>query len=92
MSTGVAQAATDTGLAQEWPREPDASAKEAQISKPGALACHKGDPPIPHGPATCDGGDGVDLTNLVMVDASGEVVGPVSTLELGRAFVIVLGA
>ncbi len=35
MSTGVAQAATDTGLAQEWPREPDASAKEAQVGKPG---------------------------------------------------------
>ena len=23
-----------------------------------ASACHKGDPPIPHGAATCDGGGG----------------------------------
>ncbi len=41
MSTGVAQAATDAGLAQEWPREPDASAKEAQVGKPG-----RGLPPV----------------------------------------------
>ena len=35
MSTGIGEAATDTGLAQEWPREPDASVKEAQVGKPG---------------------------------------------------------
>ena len=35
MWTGIAQAATDAGLAQEWPRESDASAKEAQVGQPG---------------------------------------------------------
>ncbi len=34
----MAQAATDTGLAQEWPREPDASAKEGQVGRPGIMA------------------------------------------------------
>jgi len=37
MSTGIDEAATDTGLAQEWPREPDASAKEAQVGQPGRV-------------------------------------------------------
>ena len=41
MSTGVAQAATDTGLAQEWPRKPDASAKESHVGKPGGVASRK---------------------------------------------------
>ncbi len=27
--TGIGEAATDAGPAQEWPREPDASAKDA---------------------------------------------------------------
>jgi len=35
MSTGTDEVATDTGLAREWPREPDASAKDAQVGKPG---------------------------------------------------------
>jgi len=52
-----------------------------------AVACHRGDP---HGSATsCDGGGGVDLTNLVMVDANGNVVGRISSLEVGHANVIV---
>ena len=33
--TGMAQADADAGLAQEWPRESDASAKEAQVGQPG---------------------------------------------------------
>ena len=37
VSTGTGEAATDTGLAQEWPRESDASAKEAQVSQPGGV-------------------------------------------------------
>ena len=53
-----------------------------------ALACHRGDP---HGSATsCDGGGEVDLTNLVMVDANGDVVGSISNLDEARAHVIVL--
>ena len=48
-----------------------------------ALACHRGDP---HGSATsCDGGGGVDLTNFVMVDANGDVVGPVLSFDLNPA-------
>ena len=35
MSTGIDEAATDAGLAQEWPRESDASAKDAQVGQPG---------------------------------------------------------
>ena len=35
--TGVAQASADAGLAQEWPREPDVSAKEAQVGQPGGV-------------------------------------------------------
>ncbi len=31
-----------TGLAQDWPRESDASAKEAQVSGPGGVAPRKG--------------------------------------------------
>ena len=31
----IAQADADTGLAQEWPRETDASAKEGQVGKSG---------------------------------------------------------
>jgi hypothetical protein len=56
-----------------------------------ALACHKGDPPIPHGAATCDGGGGGggDLTNLVLVDATGNVVGPIFNLGNQNAHVIV---
>ena len=41
--TGVAQAATDTGLAQEWPRETDASAKENQVGMPGGVTPGNGD-------------------------------------------------
>ncbi len=33
--TGVAQADADAGLAQDWPRETDASPKDAQVGKPG---------------------------------------------------------
>ncbi len=39
--TGVAQVRADAGLAQDWPREPDASAKEAQVSQPGGVASRK---------------------------------------------------
>ena len=55
-----------------------------------ALACHKGDPGIPHGGATsCDGGGGADLTNLVLVDANGNVVGPILNFDARFAHVIV---
>ncbi len=37
MWTGIGEAATDTGLAQEWPREPDASVKESQVGRPGGV-------------------------------------------------------
>ncbi len=33
--TGVVQGDADAGLAQNWPREPDANAKEAQVGKSG---------------------------------------------------------
>ncbi len=43
MSTGTDEAATDTGQAQEWPREQDASLKDAQVGGPGeGLASRKG--------------------------------------------------
>ena len=43
-----------------------------------AVACHRGDPRIPHGNQTsCDGGGGVTPTNFVLVDGTGNVVGPV---------------
>ena len=32
---GIGEAATDSGLAQDWPRESDASAKESQVGKLG---------------------------------------------------------
>ncbi len=33
--TRIAQAATDAGLIPDWPREPDASPKDAQVGQPG---------------------------------------------------------
>ena len=48
MSTSIAQAATDAGLAQEWPRESDSSAKEAQVGLPGGVAPERGGGP-PYG-------------------------------------------
>jgi len=43
-----------------------------------AVACHRGDPLVPHGNQTsCDGGGGVTPTDFVLVDANGDVVGPV---------------
>ncbi len=39
--TGIGEAATDAGLAQEWPRESDASAKEAQVGGPGRVTPRK---------------------------------------------------
>jgi len=57
-----------------------------------ASACHRGDPGIPHGNQTsCDGGGVVDLTNLtnlVLVDANGDVVGRISSLSESHAQVI----
>ncbi len=48
-----------------------------------ALACHKGDPGIPHGgAASCDGGGGGTPTDFVLVDANGDVVGPVIGFDL----------
>ncbi len=41
MGTGIDEAATDTGLALEWPRESDASVKEAQVGQPGGVASRK---------------------------------------------------
>ncbi len=35
--TGMAQGDADAGLDQEWPREPDASAKEAQVGRLGRV-------------------------------------------------------
>ncbi len=40
--TGVVQGDADAGLAQEWPRESDASAKEAQVGGPGRVTPRKG--------------------------------------------------
>ena len=42
MSTSIDEAATDTGLAQEWPRESDASAKESHVGQPGGVTLWKG--------------------------------------------------
>ncbi len=42
MWTGIAQAATDAGLAQAWPRESDASPKDAQVGKPGRVTFREG--------------------------------------------------
>ena len=53
-------------------------------------ACHRGDPRVPHGSKTsCDGRVGVNLTNLVLVDANGNVVGRISNLDHDIAHVIV---
>jgi len=43
-----------------------------------AVACHRGDPRVPHGNQTsCDGGGGGTPTEFVLVDDNGDVVGPV---------------
>ena len=42
------------------------------------LACHKGDPGVPHGAQTTCDGDGVPTT-FVLKDVSGNVVGPASS-------------
>ncbi len=54
-----------------------------------ALACHKGDPPIPHGAqVSCDVVGGTDFTDLVLVDANGYVIGPISWVHEDRVQVI----
>ena len=43
-----------------------------------AVACHRGDPRVPHGNQTfCDGGGGGTPTEFIMLDGNGGVVGPV---------------
>ena len=55
-----------------------------------ALACHKGDPRFPHGAQTsCDGGGGDVPTNFVLVDGTGNVVGPVLGFDPSATLVYV---
>ena len=46
--TGMAQGDADAGLDQEWPREPDASAKEAQVGRLGRVL-PEGEMALPRG-------------------------------------------
>ncbi len=54
-----------------------------------ALACHKGDPRIPHGSVTtCDGGGGVPInTSLVVVDGTGTPFATVLDVNLADGLV-----
>ncbi len=55
-----------------------------------ALACHKGDPPIPHGAATCDGGGGGGgTTSPILFDGNLEPIGTVVGV-LGQPAVIIV--
>ena len=74
MSTGIGEAATDTGLAQEWPRESDASPKDAQVGQPGRGVAPEGEMALLRGRV----GTGPDQIDLEDAPAS-------SRGQIGRA-------